>query len=46
MVNMRSNEPKNPQKNWQEDYNKWWNQRNGTPVKEDPVLVGSERKKQ
>jgi hypothetical protein len=43
---MQANEPKNPQKNWQEDYNKWWNRMNGTPVKESPVIVGSERKKQ
>jgi hypothetical protein len=43
---MRPSEPKNPQQNWQEDYNKWWNQKNGTPVKENPVIVGSERKKQ
>jgi len=43
---MPINEPRNPQRNWQDDYNRWWNRKNGTPVKENPVIVGSERKKQ
>jgi len=45
-ISMPINEPRNPQRNWQDDYNRWWNRKNGTPVKENPVIVGSERKKQ
>jgi hypothetical protein len=40
---MKNNEPRNSRNNWQMDYNKWWHRKNGTPVEEDPVLVGTER---
>jgi hypothetical protein len=42
---MKNYEPRNTRNNWQMDYNKWWHRKNGTPLQEDPVVVGSERRK-
>jgi len=31
---MIAKEPRDPRSAWQQDYNKWWNEKMGTPVEE------------
>ena len=38
-------ERRNQRNNWQEDYNKWWNRKQGTPVKENPFTAGADHQR-
>jgi hypothetical protein len=39
---MQLKEPRDARKNWQDEYNKWWNKANGNRQKETPSQVPAE----
>lgn len=39
---MQLKEPRDARKNWQDEYNKWWNKANGNRPKETPPQIPAE----